>query len=220
MLKACVSNGLAAVEERFQLGTVLVRLLAMNPPSPSSGMHAELAVLDAGELVSDPELEAEFVESAHWILATLVGGGAALGWINPPSRDDVAELLGQVVAAVPAGDAALRVAYLDRRLVGLGYWLRYSRPTHRPHADLERIAVDAAAHGRGVGRALTSALIADAREAGIEVLTLDARGDNASALHLYRSLGFTEYGRLPDFVAFGERRYDKVFCMLDFRRQR
>ncbi|WP_134655079.1 N-acetyltransferase [Streptomyces sp. H23] len=192
----------------------------MSPPSPSSGVHAELAVLGAGELVSDPELEAEFVESAHRILATLVRGGAALGWINPPSRDDVAELLGQVVAAVPTGDAALRVAYLDRRPVGLGYWLRYSRPTHRPHADLEKIAVDAAAHGRGVGRALTSALIADAREAGIEVLTLDARGDNAGALHLYRSLGFTEYGRLPDFVAFGERRYDKVFCMLDFRRQR
>jgi ribosomal protein S18 acetylase RimI-like enzyme len=66
---------------------------------------------------------------------------------------------------VRAGDAALRAAYLDRRLVGLGYWLRYARPTHRPHADLEKIAVDAAAHGRGVGRALTAALIVDAREA-------------------------------------------------------
>ncbi|MFF9352482.1 hypothetical protein [Streptomyces sp. NPDC014734] len=28
-----------------------------------------------------------------------------------------------------------------------------------------------------------------------------------------------EYGRLPDFVAVGERRYDRVFCTLDFRRQ-
>lgn len=99
------------------------------------------------------------------------------------------------------------------------YWLRYGWPTHRPHADLEKVAVDAAAHGRGVGRALTAALIADAREAGIEVLTLDARGDNTNARRLYRSLGFTEYGRLPGFVAVCERRYDKVFCMLDFRRQ-
>ncbi|MFE4552168.1 GNAT family N-acetyltransferase, partial [Streptomyces sp. NPDC056785] len=38
------------------------------------------------------------------------------------------------------------------------------------------------------------------------------------ALHLYRSLGFTEYGRLPRFVAVGEHRYDKVFLMLDLRR--
>jgi ribosomal protein S18 acetylase RimI-like enzyme len=130
----------------------------------------------------------------------------------------VAELLGHVVSSVRAGDAALRVAYLDRRLVGLAYWLRYARPTHRPHADLEKIAVEAAVHGRGIGRALTAALISDARAAGIEVLTLDVRGDNTNALHLYRSLGFTEYGRLPRFVAVGERRYDKVFYMLDLRR--
>ncbi len=104
-------------------------------------------------------------------------------------------------------------------MVGLGYWLRYARPTHRPHADLEKLAVDAAAHGRGIGRALTAALIADARRAGIEVLTLDARGDNSNALHLYRSLGFTEYGRLPDFVAVGTRRYDKVLYLLDFRQE-
>ncbi|MER5378533.1 N-acetyltransferase [Streptomyces sp. NPDC002553] len=181
------------------------------------GVTTELALLSAMELAADPELEAGFTESAHRILADLVSGGAALGWIQPPARDEVAELLGHVVAAAQAGDAALRAAYLGRRLVGLGYWLRYARPTHRPHADLEKIAVDATAHGRGVGRALTAALIADAREAGVEVLTLDARGDNANALHLYRSLGFTEYGRLPDFVAVGEQRYDKVFCMLDFR---
>lgn len=184
-----------------------------------SGMTTEPAILDAMELTSDPELGVRFAESAHQILADLVRGGAALGWVEPPARDEVAELLGHVVSAVQAGDAALRAAYLDRRLVGLGYWLRYARPTHRPHADLEKIAVDATAHGRGIGRALTAALIADARETGIEVLTLDARGDNTTALRLYRSLGFTEYGRLPGFVAVGEHRYDKVFYMLDFRQQ-
>ncbi|MFJ6010727.1 GNAT family N-acetyltransferase [Streptomyces sp. NPDC092952] len=188
-------------------------------PADTSGATTEPVIFDAMELTSDPELEARFAESAHQILADLVGGGAALGWVEPPSLDEVAELLGHVVSAARAGDASLRVAYLDRRLVGLGYWLRYSRPTHRPHADLEKIAVAAAAHGRGIGRALTAALIADARESGIEVLTLDARGDNTRALDLYRSLGFTEYGRLPDFVAVGDHRYDKVFSMLDFRRQ-
>jgi ribosomal protein S18 acetylase RimI-like enzyme len=178
-----------------------------------------LAILDADELMSDPHLAAGFADSAHRILADLVRGGAALGWVEPPARDEVADLLDHVVAAVRAGDAALRAAYVDRQLAGLGYWLRYARPTHRPHADLEKIAVAADAHGRGIGRALTAALIDDARRAGIEVLTLDARGDNTHALRLYRSLGFTEYGRLPDFVAVGERRYDKVFCMVDLRRQ-
>ena len=192
---------------------------ATTDPAWSSGLAMGPAILDASRLTSDPELQARFVDSAHRILADLVNGGAALGWVEAPSRDEVGELLSQVAAAVQAGDAALRAAYLDRDLVGLGYWLRYARPTHRPHADLEKVAVAAAAHGRGIGRALTAALIADARSAGIEILTLDARGDNANALHLYRSLGFTEYGRLAKFVAVGERRYDKVFYMLDFREQ-
>ena len=184
-----------------------------------SGATVELAILDASELIRDPGREAGFAESAHRILADLVGRGAALGWVEPPSLDEVAVLLEHVARAVEAGDAALRVAYLDRRLVGLGYWLRYARPTHKPHADLEKIAVDRAVHRRGVGRALTAALIGDARAAGIEVLTLDARGDNTNALRLYRSLGFAEYGRLRDFVAVGQRRYDKVFYMLDFRQE-
>ena len=193
----------------------------MSTTTTDNGALEPLApvILDATELTSDPDLRARFAESAHQILADLVRGGAALGWVDPPSQVEVAELLDGVVSAVHAGDAALRVAYLDRRLVGLGYWLRYARPTHRPHADLEKLAVAAAAHGRGIGRALTAALVTDADRAGIEVLTLDARGDNTNALHLYRSLGFTEYGRLPDFVAVGERRYDKLFYMLDLRRR-
>ncbi|WP_250297853.1 GNAT family N-acetyltransferase [Streptomyces sp. NBC_01267] len=188
-------------------------------PARTNGVTAEPTILDAVELASDPELAARFAESAHRILADLVRGGAALGWVDPPSPAEVAELLAGVASTAQVGDAALRAAYLDRRLVGLGYWLRYARPTHRPHADVEKIAVDAAAHGHGIGRALTAALISDAREAGIEVLTLDARGDNVPAQRLYQSLGFTEYGRLPDFVAVGESRFDKVFYMLDFRLQ-
>ncbi|MBF9072665.1 GNAT family N-acetyltransferase [Streptacidiphilus fuscans] len=176
------------------------------------------AAADEPVTVNVSQVEGGFVEQAHAILAELVAGGAALGWVEPPSRGEVAQLLGEVAAAARAGDASLRAAYVGGQLVGLGYWLRYARPTHRPHADLEKLAVAAAAHGRGIGRALTAALVADAREAGIEVLTLDARGDNANALRLYRSLGFTEYGRLPGFVAVGDRRYDKVFCMLDLRR--
>jgi ribosomal protein S18 acetylase RimI-like enzyme len=176
-------------------------------------MHAPPTLLDGAQLASDPR----FVASAQRILADLVGGGAALGWVEPPSPAEVRELLEHVAGAVRAGDGALRAAYLDGRLVGLGYWLRYARPTHRPHADLEKLAVDAAVQGRGAGRALTAALIDDARRAGIEVLTLDARGDNTAALGLYRSLGFVEYGRLPGFVAVGARRYDKVLCMLDLR---
>ncbi|MBS2547028.1 GNAT family N-acetyltransferase [Catenulispora sp. NL8] len=163
------------------------------------------------------EVAADVADAAQGLFAELVAGGAALGWVDPPSRAEIGALLAKVAAAARAGDGALRLAYSGDRLAGLGYWLRYERPTHRPHADLEKLAVASETQGMGVGRLLASALVDSAREAGIEVLTLDARGDNENALHLYRTLGFREYGRLPDFVAVGDRRYDKVFSMLDLR---
>lgn len=163
------------------------------------------------------ELDDGLLAELHQVLVDLVRDGAPLGWIDPPSFAEIATLLGGVVADAEKGDAGLVVARADGELAGLGYWRRYTRPTNRPHADLERVAVAGKAQGNGVGRALTTALVDGARAAGIEVLTLDARGDNATALGLYRSIGFTEYGRLPDFVAVGQRRYDKVFYMIDLR---
>jgi ribosomal protein S18 acetylase RimI-like enzyme len=52
------------------------------------------------------------------------------------------------------------------------------------------------------------------------VVACGSRAGNTGALHLYQSLGFTEYGRLKDFVAIGSHRYDMVLCALDLREHR
>lgn len=51
--------------------------------------------------------------------------------------------------------------------------------------------------GRGVGRALTEACIALAKTAGLRQLELDVVEDNEAAIALYKSCGFSEYGRNP-----------------------
>ena len=85
------------------------------------------------------------------------------------------------------------------------------------HADIEKVAVEPRRQGQGIGRAVMAELVAAAREAGVEVLTLDFRADNQTAAQLYASLGFEQYGRLRGFVAVGDLRYDKVFYALDLR---
>ena len=193
-------------------------------------------------LVSPEGLTDAQVADAADLLAGLVAGGAALGWVDPPSSAAVAALLRAAWSAAP-GDAALAVATVDdavatvddalaattdggqaaahraarRRLIGLAYWRRYERPTHRPHADVEKVAVAPEAQGRGAGRRLMTELVAAARAAAIEVLTLDLRGDNERAVALYESLGFERYGRRPRFVAVGDRRWDKLLYALDLR---
>lgn len=51
--------------------------------------------------------------------------------------------------------------------------------------------------GLGLGRALTRACIACARKAGYSQIELNVVADNASAIALYASEGFVEYGRNP-----------------------
>ncbi|WP_433375340.1 N-acetyltransferase family protein [Actinoplanes sp. CA-142083] len=154
--------------------------------------------------------ERELYDAAG-LLERLVAGGAALGWVDPPPAGEVRDLL---TGLAEDDDAVLVVAGEQGRLHGLGYWRRYDRPTHRPHADVEKVAVDPAHQGRGLGRRIMIELIAAAREAGVEVLTLDQRGDNLRAAALYESLGFRQYGRLERFVAVGDQRWDKLFYAL------
>jgi ribosomal protein S18 acetylase RimI-like enzyme len=160
---------------------------------------------------------ARWAGPAHELFDRLVRDGAALGWVQPPTRAEVADLLTDAAAAAARGDGGLRVAVADHALAGLGYWLRYRRPTRQPHGDVERVAVDPRWQGRGVGRALTSSLVDSARAAGVEQLTLDVRGDNVRAARLYESLGFRRYGVLEDFVAVGDDRFDTLFYAIDLR---
>ena len=71
---------------------------------------------------------------------------------------------------------------------------RFEKVRHRAEFG---ISVLKACWGMGIGRALTEACIACARDAGYAQLELDVVADNAAALALYQSLGFTEYGRNP-----------------------
>ncbi|QRY47545.1 GNAT family N-acetyltransferase [Mycolicibacterium boenickei] len=180
-------------------------------------------MIDAGAVrvfpVGSPDLAARMTGPTTALLQELVAGDAALGWVDPPSEAEVAELLGAITRGAGDGDAALLIAEVDGQLAGFGYWRRYARPTHRPHADVERVAVDPRWQGLGIGRRLMKALVQAAADSDVEVLTLDLRGDNQRAARLYESLGFKCYGLLEGFVAVGQRRYDKLFYALDLRQR-
>ena len=59
------------------------------------------------------------------------------------------------------------------------------------------VSIDRAYWGLGIGRALTEACVACARKAGYSQIELDVVAENRSAIALYESVGFTEYGRNP-----------------------
>lgn len=88
-------------------------------------------------------------------------------------------------------------AVLEGRIVGTaGIEAVGTKKKVKHRADFG-ISVEKAAWGLGIGRALTRACIECAKSAGYAQLELEAVSTNESAVSLYKSVGFVEYGRNP-----------------------
>jgi ribosomal protein S18 acetylase RimI-like enzyme len=102
-----------------------------------------------------------------------------VGWGRPGDAGVIGEVDGE-----PVGAAWHR--HFPATLPGYGFVAEQI-----PEISL---GVEATWRGRGIGRALVTALAARARAAGIEGLSLSVDAKNAPAVALYQSLGFRTVG--------------------------
>jgi phosphinothricin acetyltransferase len=83
-------------------------------------------------------------------------------------------------------------------VVGYTCWSTFrSWPGYRHTAELT-IHVDSGWQGRGVGRALIDALVAEARRRDIHVLVAGVDAENSASLAFHERLGFVEVARMPE----------------------
>ncbi len=69
--------------------------------------------------------------------------------------------------------------------------------------DVQRVAVDAAHRGRGTGRLLLDALLAEAARRGSVQVLLEVAADNVAGQALYASAGFVEIATRPRYYPGG-----------------
>lgn len=72
-----------------------------------------------------------------------------------------------------------------------------------PEADVQTVAVAPRSQGRGLGRELLDALVAEAQRRGCTQLFLEVDVDNAPALALYERAGFEPQSRRRDYYGPG-----------------
>lgn len=157
------------------------------------------------------------IDSAYRVVDAVMQLGGAVGWVHVPDRAETAEWLTGIAAEVAAGRTRMAVVGVGGRVEALGRWSWYAKPAVAVNGEVLQVMVHPDGRGRGLARLLVGALVDDARAHGVETLTLDVRGNNHAAMALYESFGFEVSGRLPDFVAVGDERWDRVLYRLDLR---
>ncbi len=68
--------------------------------------------------------------------------------------------------------------------------------------DICNVATVPEFRGKGVGKAIVSALLEDAKETGASVVMLEVRASNTAAIALYEKMGFTLVGKRKNFYSF------------------
>jgi ribosomal protein S18 acetylase RimI-like enzyme len=162
-------------------------------------------------------VDGELAGAVHRVVEGVMRLGGAVGWVHVPDRAEVDAWLAELAAEVAAGRSRVALVSAGGRLEALGRWTWYAKAAVAVNAEVLQVMVHPAARGRGLAGVLVRSLVEDARAHGVETLTLDVRGNNHAAMALYEAHGFEVAGRLPDFVAVGADRFDRVLYRLDLR---
>ena len=146
------------------------------------------------------EAEARLDELAA-LLVDVVQGGASVSFMPPFGHDAALTFWRRQLPALAAGEVVLFVALVEGMVRGT-VLLQLNTPPNQPHrAEVAKLLVHRAARGRGLAGALVQALEDEAVARGRNVLTLDTMTGGV-AERLYRRLGWTEAGIIPDYALF------------------
>jgi RimJ/RimL family protein N-acetyltransferase len=162
-----------------------------------------------GNVADAPRPSGEVLAPIASLLVAAAARGEALGLAPTVTEREYRAYLADLLAQASRGDAGLAVAVrAEGSVIGTAQWRRSPYPTRRVHAELDRLAVVENARGAGVARTLIEAVAADAQAQGVEVLSLEVRGNNHGAIAVYENLGFRRTGLLPNAVAVERTRHD------------
>lgn len=133
------------------------------------------------------------------ILVDVVDGGGGVSFMAPLARKDAEAFWLGVAADVGAGTKVLFVADHEGRPAGTVILQLMWQPNQPHRAEVAKLLVHRRARRRGIARQLMLRLEAESRARHRTLLLLDTVSGGAAEA-LYRSMGWIEIGRVPDFA--------------------
>jgi GNAT superfamily N-acetyltransferase len=161
-------------------------------------MNDGMPVAERLHVVDAATIRARRPELAE-LLADAVSGGASVGFLSPSEPPALALFWDRVADDVARGERIVFVAERGGRIVGTVQVAPCMKDNGRHRAEVQKLLVHGSVRRAGIARALMAAVEAHAARAGWWLLLLDTR-ESSAAETLYRALGWTEIGRVPDYA--------------------
>jgi GNAT superfamily N-acetyltransferase len=139
------------------------------------------------------------------VLFDCVEGGASVNFMAGFSREDAAEFFLKTAESVKRGERILLAAFDEESLVGTVQVVPATAPNQPHRADVAKLLVHRAARGRGVAKSLMRAVEDASLRAGKTLLVLDTVTGSVAET-LYKSLGWTVVGVIPEYALFPDGR--------------
>ncbi len=143
------------------------------------------------------EAEARLDELAD-ILVDAVAHGASVNFLGRLAPAEARAFWATQLPGIASGDKQLFVGDDGARLVGTVLLMNAPQPNAPHRADVGKMLVLSSLRRQGLGRRLLDAAEQAALAAGRWLLLLDTESGSAGEM-LYRSRGWIECGRVPDY---------------------
>jgi GNAT superfamily N-acetyltransferase len=149
------------------------------------------------------------------VLRNSVSEGGSLGFLPPVSQTTARNYWLSVLPDIRSGSRILLVAVAPDRIIGSAQLALPFFATALHRATVEKVFVDPASRGQGVGTLLMEEIHELARLHGRSLLLLGSR-KGGGAEGFYRRLGYREAGVVPGFTWGGNGSvYDQITFYLD-----
>lgn len=140
------------------------------------------------------------------LLIDSVANGASVGFLAEIDRQQADAYFDEVHRALASGALAIWVAQEDEDLLGSVQLSLCLKPNGLNRGEVQKLLVLSHARRRGIARLLMEQLEAHARYLRRGLLYLDTEAGSA-AEGLYRNLGYTCIGGLPDYACGPDGQY-------------
>ncbi|RUT28009.1 GNAT family N-acetyltransferase [Paenibacillus zeisoli] len=147
------------------------------------------------EIVELYTLEPAVLAQLSELLVRVVEGGASIGFLPPLEIEEANIYWEQVIDP----GVKLWVALQDNQIIGTVQLHLAGKKNASHRAEVAKLMVHPDSRRSGVARLLMNTLEEAARHEGRSLLVLDTREGDPSN-DLYKSLGYIEAGRIPEFA--------------------